>query len=466
MSQPLHDYFALEAGEFLDGMDTLLAADAAWDAEHFFRSARGVRGSAQVADAGPVVRVAARLEQVARALREGRLPLSDNVRARAVRTVDDLRVLVRGHRRWGPSEEARAEEAVARWTEFADAHPSAPSAGAEAQLFAFARRELDAVAEETGRAAAELRRAPDAREPLRWLLRRMRPVRGLAGVPALAPVAEVLEGIEEQAQEILAGTRPAGDEEMELLDAAREAVLALAAALERGPGAPLPEDALERLRALREERGDASDADVVPIASLFHDGVGPHIVSSPAAPVAGGGEVPEAVVLFLRIEGTGFLDRADALLQGAEVGRGGFRRAARRLATLARAVGELAASYGLAGVAESASRAAAALAAARDADAARGPLAELRAALPGNDPAPPPTPQSEPPAAAESPSSGPDADVVPIGELLLRGPAALRTALELRPAVDRLATGNAALGTALAELWELLGLAAEPAAGG
>lgn len=461
MSQPLHDYFALEAGEFLDGMDALLNTGGDLDTERFFRLARGVRGSAQVADAGEIARVAGRLEQVGRALREGRLPASDNVRARALRTVDDLRVLVRGHRRWGPAEAARAEEAVARWTEFGDSRASIPAAGGEAQLFAFARRELDAVAVEIERVLEELRRTPAVGEPLRWLLRRMRPIRGLAGVESLSLVSEVLETTEEQAQEILSGARAADAGELELLDAAREALHALAAALERGAGTRLPEDALLRLRSLREERGDETDTNVVPIASLFHEDAGPHIVSSPAAPVAGQGEVPEAVVLFLRIEGTGFLDRADALLQGAGEVRGSFRRVARQLAGLARAVGELAASYGLTSLAEAAARAADALRAARDPEMARIPLAALRAALPGAQGTAPSDSPKEP-TAEHVPDE--DENIVPIESLLLRGSAALQAALELRPTVDRLAARqDPALSEALGEVWELIGLAAQPA---
>lgn len=447
MSQPLRDYFALEAGEYLEQMDALLAAEGAPDAERFFRLARGVRGSAQVADATEIATVAARLEQVARALREGRLPLSENVRVRAVRTVDDLRVLVRGHRHWGPAEEARAREAVARWTEFGDARPATPAAGGEAQLFAFARREIEAVVAELDRVLGEMRRAPAVREPLRWLLRRMRPIRGLAGVSSLAGVAEVLEGIEEQAQELLSGSRPVEPAELALLEAGHDALLAFAGALEDGGAGAAPDAALDRFRALREERSEGGEDDVVPIAALFHDDDGPHIVSSSAAPVPLPGDAPEAVLLFLRIEATGFLDRAEALLAEGGGRTRGFARVARQLADLARAVGELAASYGLAHVAQTAERAGAELREARDADAARGILGTLRAVLPGAE-------------SAAEPGEG----VVPIEELLLRGAAALRAAHELRPRVDDLVAEQPELAGMLGELWALLELAAEPEA--
>ncbi|HEU4452172.1 MAG TPA: Hpt domain-containing protein, partial [Longimicrobium sp.] len=97
MSQPLSDYFAQEAGEFLDHLDALLARAEAPDPVEFFRRARGVRGSAQIAGADEVAAVAERLEDGARALRDGVLPWSEEVRERARRTVDDLRAMVAAH---------------------------------------------------------------------------------------------------------------------------------------------------------------------------------------------------------------------------------------------------------------------------------------------------------------------------------------------------------------------------------
>jgi chemotaxis protein histidine kinase CheA len=473
MSQPLNDYFALEAGEYLDQMDALLAADEPDEPERLFRLARGVRGSAQMADAQEIARVAARLEQVGRAMRDGRLPLSENVRARLQRTVDDLRVLVRGHRSWGPAEERRAREAVARWTEFGDARGGSPAEAGEAQLFAFARRELEAVVAELDRAREEMERAPAVREPLRRVLRRMRPVRGLAGVEALAGVSEVLEGIEEIAQDILTGVRSWAAPERELLATARDTLEALGGALGAEGGAPLPEAPVERFRALREQRAE-TDGDVVPVASLFHDDAGPHIVSSPAAPVPLPGGAADAVVDFLRIEATGFLDRAEALLERSpRPVRVRFTGVARQLADLARAVGELAAAYGMGDVARAAERAGDQLRDSRDADMARAPLAALRASLPGAEPVPEPAraPERQESVHAEAPpTAGLDAadsepEVVPIASLLLRGEAALRAALALRPEVERAADADPALHARLHEVWELIemGLDAAPA---
>ncbi|HEV2736783.1 MAG TPA: hypothetical protein VGV85_18225, partial [Longimicrobiaceae bacterium] len=83
MSQSLSDYFALEAGEFLDQLDALLAGGGAPDAERFFRLARGVRGSARMAQEAQIAGVAEALEGAARALQERSLPWSEETRALA-----------------------------------------------------------------------------------------------------------------------------------------------------------------------------------------------------------------------------------------------------------------------------------------------------------------------------------------------------------------------------------------------
>ncbi|HEX6912623.1 MAG TPA: Hpt domain-containing protein, partial [Longimicrobium sp.] len=219
MTQPLREYFTLEAGEFLDQMDALLAGADRPDPVRFFRLARGVRGSAQLAGAAPIAEVADRLEDGARAIRDGLLPWSPEVRDRARRTADDLRALVDRHGRgWDAADDARARAAAERWSDVRGRRRSdAPGTGDE--LFAFVRREIQGVVAEMDRILAELTGHPELRDPLRVVLRRMRPVRGVAGMEALAPVLEVLEGIEDAAHEVLSRTGGVLAAELELLAA-------------------------------------------------------------------------------------------------------------------------------------------------------------------------------------------------------------------------------------------------------
>jgi chemotaxis protein histidine kinase CheA len=474
MAQPLSEYFALEAAEFLDQMDALLAGSDRPDPVRFFRLARGVRGSAQLAGAEPIATVAERLEDGARAIRDGMLQWTPEVRDRARRTADDLRALVERHARWGPAEDERARAAAERWADVRGRRRGdQPAPGDE--LFAFVRREIQGVVGEMDRVLAELARQPELREPLRAVLRRMRPVRGVAGMEALAPVLEVLEGIEDAAHEVLSRTAPVLTAELELLAAGGTALRAAGSALEGGQ-APGESAELASFRELRDRAEDAASEEdgIVPISRLFADGAGPHLVSSPMAPLGEAGEMTPEVEGFLRIESTGFLDRAEGLLASLPARPRRFTRIAREVAELAASVRDLGATYGVAGLAAAAEVAATRLRAATTPEEARDALQRLRYALPGAPPAPapaaaPPVTSAETADAVEpaAPTRGESADeegVVPIETLLFAGDDALREALALRGRISQLAGGGPGtpLGDALDELFGLveLGLAA------
>jgi HPt (histidine-containing phosphotransfer) domain-containing protein len=472
MAQPLSDYFALEAGEYLDQLDALLTRSDSPDPERLFRAARGVRGSAQIAGVSPIALVAERLEEGARALRERQIEWSDEVRQRALRTVDDLRVLVRAHPRWGADEEERARAAVERWGGTVPEHRRDAAAHGGEQIFSFVEREITQVVAEMDRVADELREAPAAREPLRTVLRRMRPVRGVAGMPALAPVLEVLEGIEDAVHEVMARSLTVEGYYLELLHSARDALAAAGGHLAAGE-APGDSPELDRFREIR-DRGDeqVGEAGIVPLSALFAPG-GANILASPMAPVpSGGGEVPGDVESFLRIESTGFLDRAEALVAETEARPGArFSRVARQLADLAMNVRELAATYGLDAIASAASAAADALRGSGSPEAAREAIEDLRAALPGAAPRRPrreasPAPVQAPGAGSADPA-GPGAGpsqaggvegVVPIEALLYDPRGALRAALGLRPQIEQLAGPAAEQGPFAAAIDELFGL--------
>src|SRR2546422_4680507 len=76
-AQPLgmSDFFALEAGEYLERLDGLLAKSDHPNADELVRLARALRGSALMANQQPIARAAAGVESLARAGREGPRPL-------------------------------------------------------------------------------------------------------------------------------------------------------------------------------------------------------------------------------------------------------------------------------------------------------------------------------------------------------------------------------------------------------
>ena len=115
MSTKLSDYFANEAGEYLDQLERLLSQSGLPDTSQFLRLATGVRGSAQMAGAETVSGVAERLEDAARAVANSSVSWSEEIRLLSQQTVADLKLLVRALNRWGQEEERRVREAIIRW---------------------------------------------------------------------------------------------------------------------------------------------------------------------------------------------------------------------------------------------------------------------------------------------------------------------------------------------------------------
>ncbi|HEX8391623.1 MAG TPA: Hpt domain-containing protein [Longimicrobium sp.] len=478
MSQPLREYFGLEAAEFLDQMDGLLAGDQRPDAMRFFRLARGVRGSAQLAGADAIAEVAERLEDGARALRDGILVWGPDVRDRARATAADLRAFVERHGAgWGAEDDQRARAAADRWSDVRGGRRRNDSPGGANELFPFVQRELMGVVAEMDRVLGELAAHPAERDPLRVVLRRMRPVRGVAGMDVLAPVLEVLEGIEDASHEILGRVSGVLPSELALLSAARDALRAAGGVLATGTA---PAESSAELQAFRELRDQADQtagaeggAEVIPISRLFVDGGTLNLVSSPLAPMpAEDGSATPEVEQFLRIEGTGFLDRAEASLASLPARPRRFTRTAREVAELAASVRELASTYAMAPMAAAAELAATRLSAAATPDEAREALRVLRIALSGVAPHPEPAPAAAPSISTAPPEPGPVASepsaleaedgVVPVETILYAPDAALREALAMRERVETLAraTPGTPLGEALDELFGLVQVAA------
>src|SRR5437016_6605609 len=114
MTQPLpplgmSDFFALEAGEYLDRLDALLQPAAPPAADELVRLARAFRGSALMANQQAIARAAMGFEALARGVREGRRPWDAAIKQIAIRAVDDLKIFVRKAATWTNEDTAKAE---------------------------------------------------------------------------------------------------------------------------------------------------------------------------------------------------------------------------------------------------------------------------------------------------------------------------------------------------------------------
>jgi HPt (histidine-containing phosphotransfer) domain-containing protein len=283
----MHDFFALEAGEYLERLDGLVGSETP-NTEELVRLARALRGSALMANQHAIARAAAGLEALTRAVREGRRAWDPQTKQLALRGVDDLKVFVRKAASWTDGDTAKAE-ALAQELDQVAGRPSAQvraaeALGLDAGVRAFVAREGAAIASALDRAAQTLKANPAAQDPLPLVLRTIQPLRGLAAVNDLPPLPDLLEGIERAVGELSqSGLEPPANTG-ELFKTAAQAI-ARAAREVAERGRPDPESPDFRQFAGLLVKFMESEPDVVSIGSLYYNDSGPHIVSR-GVPVA------------------------------------------------------------------------------------------------------------------------------------------------------------------------------------
>jgi hypothetical protein len=287
--QPLgmSDFFALEAGEYLDRLDAVLQGDAPPAADEFVRLSRALRGSALMASQQAIARAATGIEALARAVREGRRAWDASTKQIAIRAVDDLKIFVRRAASWTEADTAKAEALAAQLEQLAG-RPSAQVRAAEAMGLdagarAFVAREGAAIASALDRAGKALATNPLAHDPLQHVLKAIQPLRGLAALNDLPPLPDLLEGIERAIGELNRSSAVPTGLIGELFQTAAGSI-AHAAREVAERGRPDPEGAEFRKFAGLLMRFTESEPDVVPIDTLFHDDAGPHIVQRGTPP--------------------------------------------------------------------------------------------------------------------------------------------------------------------------------------
>src|SRR5256886_539200 len=278
----MSDFFALEAGEYLERLDGMLAKGDSPSADEIVRLARALRGSALMANQPAIARAAAGLEVLARAVREGRRAWDPQTQQLALRAVDDLKIFVRRAGSWTDADTAKAE-ALAVELEQVAGRPSAQiraveALGLDAGARAFVAREGAAIAGALERAAQALRANPRAHEPLQHVMRALQPLRGLAALTDLPPLPDLLEGIERAIGELSRSGLEPPTNLGELFHVAGSAI-ARAAREVAERGRPDPEGPDFRQFAGLLVKLMESEPDAVSIGSLYYSDSGPHIVS-------------------------------------------------------------------------------------------------------------------------------------------------------------------------------------------
>lgn len=277
------DFFVLEASEYVEALDGLLlrATAAGPDSEGLQRVARALRGSATMAKLPSFAELASSVEAVGRSLRQGTLPWDEALKGVLTSAVDDLKILVRAARAWSPAEDQWAMKRVSELAKYVQypAPPAPPQAATSPAFFA----------SETSNIAAGLEllaTRPDNREGAINVLQRVRALRGVAGVQEISALAEVSEAAESALRPIELGEKRLSAERVNLLRAAANLLRTISASITGGQPVTISTPHYKSfLSALDAMLAQGSGADrVIPIADLFFNDPGPHIVSASTNP--------------------------------------------------------------------------------------------------------------------------------------------------------------------------------------
>ena len=279
-SMQMADFFAMEAGEYLERLDRLVSPSDPPDPQQFHSIARALRGSALMAGQQQVARVAGGLEAVARGVKATTLTWDEALRQLSIRAVDDLKVLVRAVGNWGTSEDARVQGIATELEKVAGSTPAGARVSAQELdpgTRAFIAREGAAVGSALDLAAKTLTRNPAAVDALDAVMRALQPLRGIASLSDLPPMPDLLDGIERAVQELTRRAEPAANPGAVFAAAAKAVSRASQEITAQGQADADSAEAAEFANQL----GVLLDMgpDVVPVESLYHAGAGPHIVT-------------------------------------------------------------------------------------------------------------------------------------------------------------------------------------------
>jgi hypothetical protein len=327
MSAPVgrREFFALEAGEYLERLALLVGGAEPPGAEELVRHARALRGAALMAGPPGFSTAAGAIESTSKALRDETLAWTPDLAGRLAHAIEDCKALLRRVREWTDTDTQHCERIAERLEtepgsrDRRGGYGSAGGSGLTAGVRTYVAREAAAVAGSLDQVADAVEREPGS-EAAEALLQRLQPLRGLGALPGLAPLPELLETLDLA----LATTGKSGA----WSPLAGKALRAVGAALARMArdiaelGIP-QHDSTEVVQAAELMR-DAflAEDDVVEIASLFAAGDRAPVVvrgSPPVPQVAAGDAAIELVSL------------ADRLRQAAEQTRGHLPRSARAL---------------------------------------------------------------------------------------------------------------------------------------
>ncbi|MGD2135761.1 MAG: hypothetical protein PVF27_06355 [Gemmatimonadales bacterium] len=274
----LTEFFAMEAGEYLERLDALVSGSEPPNADELVQLARQLRGSALMAKQEGIATAAAAFERFARGVKQGSRPWDEGTKQLTIRAVDDFKILVRRVGEWTEADDQKAQALAQELDPEGGGRPQRASmvGPLDAGTRAFIGREGAGVASGLAQAAKTLQQSPGTREPLQRVLTMMQPLRGLAVLSDVPPMPDLLDGVERAIGELSRRSEPPTDAPL-VFNAAAQA-LARAAREIASEGTADADSREMQDFAARLGTLVGMGEDVVAIESLFFDDDGPHIV--------------------------------------------------------------------------------------------------------------------------------------------------------------------------------------------
>ena len=278
------EFFILEASEYVEQLDGLLLGGGSGgpDADALQRVARALRGTATMAKIPSFADLAGSIERVGRAMHDGALGWDPSLGGALVAAVDDLKILLHGARTWGTEQDRRAGSRSAELSRYAPARAAAPASASSKTGSSFLATEAANIA-----AGLELLTTrPGDPETAANVLKRVRALRGVAGVKEIVPLADALEATEDAARVLETGRGKLSAEARGLLEAAAAFLRTVSAALRTGADANFPNPARDAFEAAREtwSTHDVDRERVIPISKLFYADDASGLVETSAHP--------------------------------------------------------------------------------------------------------------------------------------------------------------------------------------
>ncbi len=268
------EFFAVEAGEYLDQLRVLAARAEPTAIDEFAGLCRSLRGSSLMANQQSIGRVATALEQLALAAQRGRLSWDHHTRGLASQTVEDIAGLVARIGQWSASETAMIEAIVAELEAVtgrssAVAEPDGDREGHDVGFVAFVASQAAALAGALDETARTMDVHGSPARPLTDARKLVSSLTGLAALSDVPPIAELLDGID-RAIEVDGESTVVPPSAAPVLRAGATALSkATAELLDKGAADP---DSAEAQAFAHVLRGFLeAESEIVPIESLLYD---------------------------------------------------------------------------------------------------------------------------------------------------------------------------------------------------